>query len=202
MARYEDFFYSLVGFLMDAWIAIIASLLGVVVGGLLQHFTAKSGFYRQKTWERDRLLQQKLEEIAELAETVGRKMGGLYGQAIAAVESGQPYRPEPDLIPIARLEILIHCYAPELSPHVEGILGVRNELGKPLSEALLQRSLMDKPERQQLNAQLCMGMVQASSLCEAIAKGAAELVRRRLALESHTPKKSNSAAPADGSRSS
>jgi hypothetical protein len=47
----------------NAWIGAIGASVGAIVGGLLHHFASRSTFLRERNWERDELIQQKLEEI-------------------------------------------------------------------------------------------------------------------------------------------
>src|SRR5512139_3332857 len=104
---------------MDIWVGAGASLLGVIVGGLLQHLTAKLALDHQQSWERARMIHEKLELIAEVAEDLGRRMSGFHSRAIAAVESGEQYKPEGGVFPLARIEMLINFYAPGLRPQFE-----------------------------------------------------------------------------------
>ncbi len=166
---------------LNAWIPIIGTLLGVLIGGLVSVLTSKMQFERERRWKRDLLVQDKLLEIAELAEDVQRKLGKLYGDAVGAVESGQSLKPDSDPLPLARLKMLINYCAPELRPHMERVIQIRDELSPFVGEVLMFRDRA-KPERQQLNLQLVRGIKQITSECKGLAEAAAESAQRRLGI--------------------
>lgn len=70
------------------------TLLGVIVGGVLQHFTSQRAIDRQHEWDRSRLVHEKLELIAQAANDLGERMSKFYSDAIPKVEAGERYRPE------------------------------------------------------------------------------------------------------------
>lgn len=165
------------------WIAIVGAagaLLAAGVGGLLVNFGAKRQFQRQRNWQRDQFLQERLEEIARLAEEIDDISRELYGNAILLTETRQPLTFDRPL-PLARLKTLIDFYAPELHPHASRIVEVRDTAGKFLAEAISTRSLT-KEERQHLNLQFLRGTQQMTHACEALAAAAAQLARARLEL--------------------
>src|SRR5436305_10542752 len=113
------------------WIATVGgagALLAAGVGGLLVNFGAKRQFQRQRNWQRDQFLQERLEEIARVAEEIDEASRALYGNAVLLVENRQRLASDRP-IPLARLKMLIDFYAPELRPHADRIVNVRDSVG-------------------------------------------------------------------------
>src|SRR5438552_3031193 len=70
---------------MDAWIGLFGAIVGFVVSEVVNNFTTKLQFERERRWQRDRLLLDKLSEIASLAEDIQQKLSKLYAAAIFAL---------------------------------------------------------------------------------------------------------------------
>jgi hypothetical protein len=173
------------------WIATVAAagtLLGAGLGGLLVNLGGKRQFQRQRNWQRDQFLQEKLEDIARLAEEIDDICRSLYGSAVLLVENRQPLNFDRS-IPLARLKTRIDFYAPELHPYALRIVEIRDSVGNFLAEALSSRALA-KEERQQLNLQFLRGTEQMTQACEALAGAAAQLARERLGLQALHTKRS------------
>jgi hypothetical protein len=168
---------------MEIWAGVAASLLGVIVGGLLQHLTAQRGLDRQHDWERARIVHDKLELIAEAADDLGRKMSKFYQGGIIAVESGEKYKPDGGAFPLARMEMLINFYAPELRAQFQRVVAVRDRMGETIGELVVGRVPRAKSDKQTMNGLLLKASFEVSSICEGIAKGASELARKRLKLD-------------------
>ena len=166
---------------MNAWHDTISVLLGVGIGGLITIFGAKVQFERERKWQRDRLLQEKLLEIAKLTEDIQEKFCKLYADAISAVEGGQKLQPGSDPIPLVRIKILISFYAPELRPHIEQIIKIRDEVGTSVADVLLPR-VRSQTERQQLNLRFVLGMKRIGDECDNLAKAAAQSAQHRLGI--------------------
>lgn len=170
------------------WIATVGgagALLAAGVGGLLVNFGAKRQFQRQRNWQRDQFLQERLEEIARVAEEIDETSRALYGNAVLLVENRQPLafdRP----IPLARLKMLTDFYAPELRPHADRIVEVRDSVGNFLGEAISTHS-STKEERQHLNLEFVRGTLRMTAACEALVAAAAQLARQRLDLDFPLP---------------
>lgn len=165
------------------WTTIITAagtLLGAGLGGLLVNLGGRRQFERQRKWQRDRFLQERLEDIARLAEEIDDSYKSLCGNAILLVETQQPL-PTARSIPLARLKALIEFYAPELQAHGVHIIEVRDTFGKYLANAITSRSLT-KEERQQINLEFTRAMFQMTAACEALSSAAAQVARRRLGL--------------------
>lgn len=171
------------------------TVLGVVVGGVLQHFTSQRTIDRQHDWDRSRLLHEKLEQIAEEANDLGERMRKLYSDAIVNVDAGEPYRPEISL-PFAKLEMLLNFYAPELKQDYDQLVRLRDEMGSTLVNLVNGRIPTEKRQKQELNEKLLTASRRAKQACEQLIQGASELGRDRLSLKAEQ----NHAADARNSR--
>jgi hypothetical protein len=100
-----------------AWVTIIAALCGAVVGGLLGQFTSWFVFRHQRDWERDKLIQQKLEEIYVLTTEARRLMVKISDEANDAAKGLTKYSGEAEehllTAKLLRLEALVLFYAPK-----------------------------------------------------------------------------------------
>ena len=169
---------------MEIVLGALTTLLGVIVGGVLQHFTSQRAIDRQHEWDRSRLVHEKLEFIAQVANPndLGERMSNLYSGAISKVEAGERYRPEISL-PFAKLEMLLSFYAPELKPEYDRLLQLRDDMGSTLVDLASGWVPTEKTEKQALNEKLLKASFDAENICERIIKGASELGRERLALK-------------------
>jgi len=162
---------------MSFWIGLLSGLAGVVVGGILNHFTTKANFLRQTQWERDKILQQKLEEIAQVTEEIAFTYGKIMIGAINAISFRAELKIESEVVPFARLRMLVSFYAPELANHVHLITDAQNKFSEPLLKALDGR-VREQPERQQINGDLVRIEGQMSRACNGLSEAAADLGRR------------------------
>ena len=167
---------------MEIWVGVVASLLGVIVGGFLHHLTTQHSLKLQHEWERSRVVHEKLESIAETAEDLGRKMSSFYSGAITAVEAGKPYKIEGGVLPLSRLEMLINFYAPELQPHFKRLILVRHEMGKTMIVVINGQVSTAKNVRQDINGRLLIASFKVKSICEDIARDSSKLAREQLRL--------------------
>lgn len=167
---------------MEIMIGVLASLAGVIVGGVLQHMTSQRAIDRQHNWERSRLIHEKLELIAQVSTDAGSSLSGFYSSAIVAVESGERYNPEVN-IPFAKLEMLLDFYAPELKTHYNQLIALRDEMGSSVIDLISGRLPSVKAEKQALNEKLVKASFKASKICENITVGASQLGRQRLDLK-------------------
>lgn len=171
------------------------TVLGVVVGGVLQHFTSQRTIDRQHGWDRSRLVHEKLEQIAEEANDLGERMKKLYSGAINNVEAGEPYRPE-IFLSFAKLEMLLNFYAPELKQDYGQLVRLRDEMGSILSDLMIGRIPTERRQKQELNEKLFTASIEAKQACEQLIQRASELGRERLSLKAEQ----NHAADARSSR--
>ena len=161
-----------------AWQDSINILIGAGIGGLISFISTRSQFERDRRWQRDRLLQEKLLEIAELSETVQQKISEACANTIAAMGRGETPKVL-DFIPLERLKILIGFYAPELRPHTEQMVKVWNEIGNSFAAVLSTRTL-GASQQQELNLKLLHGIRDIREACKHLTEAAAQLAQRRL----------------------
>ena len=165
---------------MEAWIGIIGTLLGVAFGGVLTHWTSNTQSKRQRRWEVNRLIQTKLEDIAELLDDLESRYRKISGDAILKVHSGKPMVYEGRL-PTARLNALISFYAPELVEEKKQLERLAHTFGEVLVKTIDVKS--DEPQKKALIAELLRGHHQIEDACESMASKAAMIARDRLAVE-------------------
>lgn len=167
---------------MEIIIGVTASLVGVIVGGVLQYLTSQKALDRQHNWERSRLVQEKLEQIAEVASDVGRGLSSFYMGAIVSVESGKSYEVK-EAIPYARLEMLLRFYAPEVIFELDRLNSLQESMEKIVVELVSGRIPTEKGEKQRLNGKLVTASFEASRICEAITEAVSDLGRQHLKLK-------------------
>jgi hypothetical protein len=168
----------------NEWIATlggVATLVGAGAGGLLVNFGSKCQFQRERDWRRDQFLQEKLADIAALAEEIDQASRKLYGDAILLVENSQPLKMERP-IPLTRLKTLIDFYAPQLHDHCISIVQVRDSTGEFVGQAIATGPLSTE-QRQRLNLELIRGAQRMTEACESLAGLAAKFARQRLKLD-------------------
>ena len=165
--------------IMIAWVGAIAALAGVLVAGILNYFTSKKAFHRQVQWEQDRLIQQKLEEIGRVADEIQHHFTKFMLNIIEAIRSGEFLKDEGDVVPLAKLRLLITFYAPELANHIQLIEEAREKFAGPLIKTTEGLS-RDKLERQKINGEVCTAERHMSKACSDLAKAAADLGRKHL----------------------
>jgi hypothetical protein len=168
----------------NEWIATlgaVATLVGAGAGGLLVNFGSKRQFQRERDWRRDQFLQEKLADIAALAEEIDQASRKLYGDTILRIENNQPLKMERP-IPLTRLKTLIDFYAPQLHDHYVSIVQARDSAGEFVTQALATDPL-SKEQRQRLNLELIRGAQRMTEACGSLAGRAARLARQRLKLD-------------------
>lgn len=167
---------------MEIILGVLASLTGVIVGGVMQHMTSQRTLDRQHNWERSRLIHDKLELIAQVSTEISGSLSGFYSGAIVAVESGERYKPEVN-IPFAKLEMLLDFYAPELKARYEQLIALRDEMGSAVADLISGRLPAVKAEKQALNEKLIRASFKVSKICDDITVGASQLGRQYLDLK-------------------
>jgi membrane protein DedA with SNARE-associated domain len=58
---------------MEIWIGAISSLVGVMVGSLLNFYTAQRQSRLENEWRKQQLLREKLEQIADMAIEISKQ---------------------------------------------------------------------------------------------------------------------------------
>jgi hypothetical protein len=166
---------------LTGWRDAINVLIGAGIGGLVTTIAAKLQFERERKWQRDRLLQEKLLEIAQLTDDLQRAFAKLCGDAVVALYGGAELKVAP--IPLARLKILTTFYASDLRHDMERIIKVRDDAGPSLTEVLTNRKALEITKRQQIGDHLLQAMKEMNDSCDRLAENAAELAQRHLGLD-------------------
>lgn len=164
---------------MDLVWGALASLIGVVVGGVLQHVTSQRALNRQHEWERSRLIQEKLELVSEVAEDLCSSLKNTYLNAIVSVEAGKPVELV-GVLPFAKLEMLLGFYAPELRPHYERLLVLRDKMSKILVDVASGRIPVNKEDKQAFNDDFIKAVFEVSKIFDALTVDACKLGRKQL----------------------
>jgi hypothetical protein len=154
------------------WTALIG-LFGVIIGGFLTYIINYTQFNRDKKLKQEQIIQQKLEQICEIAEEINRSYSILMGEAIAFVKFGRKMEMKINPIQLDKLKMLIYFYAPSLkelynnlfeaaSVHAEGIAFILNP------------SVNDKNTLLELIIKLNQGM---TNQCTALVESSANILR-------------------------
>ena len=113
------------------WIAVIGTVMGAIVGGLLQQYAGRSAFVDARNWERDKFLQQKLEEIYVLAREIRRSIVKVFYEAIHYKEIKDDDREGTKkelLAKIRHFRLLVWFYAPEeMQSYANALTSLYNE---------------------------------------------------------------------------
>ena len=164
---------------MDTLAGALASLGGVIVGGVLQHITSRRALSRQHEWERSRLVQEKLEQVTEVTKKLCANLESVYLNAIESVRVGA-YIEREYVLPFAELEMLLGFYAPELKPHHDRLVLLRDEMSKVLIDIVSGRIPTAKEDKQALNDKFMSAVFTVSKICTALTDDAYKLGRKRL----------------------
>lgn len=164
---------------MEIAFGALMGLIGVIVGGYLQHFTSQKAIELQHDWDRSRLVHEKLELIAQVANDIGQRMSTFYNGAIVSVEEGKSYRVDITL-PFAKLEMLLNFYAPEIMQEYGRLLTLRDEMSDIIADLISGRLPTEKKEKQELNYKLIKASSSAKAICESIINAASQLGRQHL----------------------
>ncbi len=99
----------------QAWIGVIGTLFGVLIGGLVTNFLNSSQFKRESKLKAQQLIQQKLEEICQTAEAIHESNRHLTAECYGYMSLGElPNLDTIKFIPLSHLNMLIYFYAPDL----------------------------------------------------------------------------------------
>jgi hypothetical protein len=129
-------------------LAVVSALGGVVVGGLLEGWRARSAFRREKVWERDRGTREHLEQVYEALEQVRECYGLSAGNVLRILATGQAgTNDQIAKVPWARLRVLVNLYAPELRDSLSELEDVGMQTGSVIARALMQSSANQSQNR-------------------------------------------------------
>lgn len=103
---------------MDAWIGIIGTVIGTIVGGGLGLVNTRIQMRHQDNRDKRALLLEKLEELYEALSRYRKFYEGLAINAIAKAHGAQQYSIEDiPTLPTERIQLLLRFYAPNPVDH-------------------------------------------------------------------------------------
>ena len=167
---------------MEPWIGVVGTLLGGLLGGGLTHWTASTRAKADRRWEVNRLIQSKLEAIAEILDDIEFRYRQISGDAMKSVLAAKPLEFKEGRLPTARLNALVTFYAPELSEEKKELDKKLDDFGQSLARTIGNRSL-NESERKRLFEQLLRGHQHIEEACRAMSEKAALIARDRLTYE-------------------
>jgi len=160
---------------MSTWTSAIFALIGVVVGGVLSYLANLHKTRIEKTWERDRNILDKLEELYSLTEEVSEGFTFTASQGMMKAR----YDKKPDdhsKIPIAKMKMLVVMYAPEATPLIIAFDEAWNQFSKHYSSAITS-SKLQKSQAQILSQQLFDSSDKISDVCQQIQACTLDIVK-------------------------
>ena len=187
---------------MTELVAIAGALLGVIVGGLLGHFSTAWRFREERKWEIARHKRDKLEELCRVLDEYENSYRKLCGQAVLRLETGKLMDPGSGRIPHAKLNALIQFYATELTEDKKELDKATESFGE-LIPKVIDRDKISNPQKLKLMQQVLSAHKKIDDLCQKLAKKAAEIVNEEIGGESsnkgfnRTPESSGPAKPGE-----
>jgi len=165
--------------LLIAIIASVSGLIGVIVGGLLNYFISNSQFKREKIWQMNLLVKDKLEEIAMTIEEINYEYKKYMGDLLMYVEFNKNFSiKERPPIPTAKLTMLIDFYSPDLSNYLDSLNVEISSYATTIAKAITGNY---QCEKKVFLSNLLDGQTKVEKACKALVKAAAESARKRLA---------------------
>ena len=164
------------------WVAIIASvsgLIGVIVGGLLNYCISNSQFKRERAWQKNLLIKDKLEEIAKTVEKIEYRYRDWVCDAIKHIHFDEGMNHTGVPIPTERLTMLIDFYSPELNNYWESLNAELLSFQDLTIEAIEGKTL--EAEKDVLVQKLIDRAGKIQKACKDLVNAAAEAARKRLA---------------------
>lgn len=155
---------------MNQWNVIVASLLGVVVGGGLSWLNSRYQILRQEDRERKRHILTKLEELHEVLSSYRQEFNSLTADRFGVAQGASSrYVNESNPIPKERLRMLVGFYADGLDRFLQNVEQVGNE-HLELAWRCGNLHRQDEATRSQLVKALCEKQLQLDSVCEMMQK--------------------------------
>lgn len=109
-----------------AWIAVLGTLGGVVVGSGAEMLRARSTFRREKKWSLWDDQKRHLEMVYEALEQLRESYGLGVAHTTYGVRQGKMSGFDSPKAPWARLRMLVHLYTPSLIPDLEKVRAARS----------------------------------------------------------------------------
>ncbi len=106
---------------MNAWIGIIGTVIGAIIGGGLALLNAHLQTRRQAQQERRKLILSKLEELHEAISHFRHEHHEMFLRVMAEALNAEGTREagERRNLSLDRMQMLVRFYAPELSDHLQ-----------------------------------------------------------------------------------
>jgi hypothetical protein len=165
---------------MNAWIGIIGTVIGTIIGGGLAWLNMKFQLQIQEERERKKLLLGKLEEIHELLSKYKHSFTMATMEHLRATFTSESklFENLPP-VPAERLRMLIGFYAPELKEHFRNLEALKEEWGEASGEHLKMNKLG------QTEGKKALGWVfhrskKIDAACEAIQEKVIEMAKQYL----------------------
>jgi hypothetical protein len=162
--------------IIGAIIAAIATLLGVIISGVINYVVSKNQFNREKDWQRKQFVREKLETICQIIEEIDDWHRKLWSEALMFIQYGKKLEIGIKKIPTDRLSMLINFYAPALKPFLELISEEILSFGKALI-IIINIDESGETKRQAI-ADLTITQESIRKICEAMTLASADLARK------------------------
>jgi hypothetical protein len=120
---------------MNAWVGIIGTLAGTILGGSLTWLNMRFQLKHQEGRERKKLLLEKLEELHEDLSAYSQSYNQLISARLETLTNGEKWPADsPNLLP--KLRMLVGFYAPELRETLIRVEQCREEGGDVLGKCI------------------------------------------------------------------
>ncbi len=118
---------------VNAWIGIIGTVVGALLGGSAAWLSARFQLHRQEERERKRLFLSKLEELYEVVAQFKDSYKMSTMSLVKTLTAGEAAdMSDLPALPIEKLQMLIGFYAPELEPLLVQLFLRREEFGNTI----------------------------------------------------------------------
>jgi hypothetical protein len=122
---------------MNPWIGVVGAVLGALMGGGIAWFNARFQFRAQEAKDRKKALLGKIEEIYELLSDLNHSFNLLTLEQIKVLTERKPFQtPDKVTAPLAKIQMLINIYAPEVSIEFQKLLDYKTHYGDLLVRRL------------------------------------------------------------------
>lgn len=162
---------------MDLKIDISTYLLTIVtllIGWVLNLLSMRFTFKRTREIEKRKLLQTKIEELANLIDEMVRSYRKLWGEIAVSVSAGRQISVEGINPPFTKIQILIEFYFPQLRQDYQTLIKETGDFGRNIFPTLNEQ---DKIKRGQLFGDLTVNHERINKACERIAQLSANIAR-------------------------
>jgi hypothetical protein len=170
---------------MNAWLPLIAGLVGTITGGVITHVSATAQWRRQRRTDRNRYLVSKLEELCSIVLEVERQFKRTFNETMSrinpsqlGVSGGLPESIQP--VPIREMQLFTALYFETLVPYSKLVVDSRDHLGKHLADSIIAKPVTDKAERQKLSLEVVTEYLSAEAACKAFLDEAARIAKSLL----------------------